>query len=145
MGMVCVCLSLFVLIGNIMNTHDCRKRTSRSRKAEKQKSSEAGKTQNKKAGKQKREQEKNRSRKAKEQTSRKAEKQKSREHRLHIAQHGLRMAQHDPNIAQTGYSFLPSLRKYHLICYYSDSARIGELVWQWFDRAATIATEQIYD
>jgi hypothetical protein len=55
------------------------------------------------------------------------------------------MAQHDPNIAQTGYSFLPSLRKYHLICYYSDSARIGELVWQWFDRAATIATEQIYD
>ena len=97
----------------------------RSRKAEKQRSRE---TQNKKAGKQKREQEKNRSRKAKEQTSRKAEKQKSREHRLHIAQHGLRMPQHDPNIAQTGYSFLPSLRKYHLICYYSDSARIGELV-----------------
>jgi ATPase subunit of ABC transporter with duplicated ATPase domains len=84
----------------------------RSRKNTKQKSREAEK----------------RARKEQKQKSKRANKQKSREHRLHIAQHGLRMAQHDPNIAQTGYSFLPSLRKYHLICYYSDSARFGELV-----------------
>ena len=38
------------------------------------------------------------------------------------------IAQHDPNIAQTGDLLLLSLRNYHLTCYYSDFAGIGEFV-----------------